>query len=160
MSIAIRPARPADAALIHAFILELAVYEKLSHEVVASPADTAAALFGPAPRAFCEIAEADGEPAGFALWFYSYSTFLGRHGLYLEDVFVQPAFRGRGLGKALLKHLARRCVTERLGRFEWRVLDWNAPAIAVYRALGAEPADGWLGMRVTGEALHRLAETA
>jgi diamine N-acetyltransferase len=158
VSITIRAALPADAGLIHALILELAAYEKLSHEVVASAADTAAVLFGPAPRAFCEIAEIDGTPAGFALWFYSYSTFLGRHGLYLEDVYVQPAFRGRGAGKALMRHLARRCVAEGLGRFEWRVLDWNTPAIAVYRALGAESAEEWLGMRLAGEALHRLAE--
>lgn len=157
MSLTIRPAVPADAGLIHALILELAAYEKLQHEAVASVDDIAGALFGTQPRAFCDIAEWEGRPAGFALWFYNFSTFLGRHGIYLEDLFVRPDFRGRGLGKALLAHLARRCTQEGLGRLQWQVLDWNAPSIAFYQSLGAVPAQEWIGMRVSGEALERLA---
>lgn len=160
MSVTIREAVPADAASILAFIHALADYEKLRHEAVATEADISAALFGANPRAFCDIAEWNGEPAGFALWFYNFSTFVGRHGLYLEDIFVYPAFRGNGLGKALLQHLARRCVREGLGRFQWQVLDWNAPSIAFYKALGAEQGSEWLSMRVTGSALTRLAESA
>jgi GNAT superfamily N-acetyltransferase len=114
-------------------------------------------LFGPAPRVFCDIAEADGEPIGFALWFYSYSTFRGRHGIYLEDLFVRPEARSQGAGKALLKGLAQRCVHEGLGRLEWAVLDWNAPAIGFYDAMGAQALDDWIVRRLTGEALARLA---
>jgi GNAT superfamily N-acetyltransferase len=157
MSLAVRPAAPADAALILALIRELADYERLSHEVDATPAVIGAALFGPSPRVFCEIAEWQGEPAGFALWFYSFSTFRGRHGIYLEDVFVRPAFRGKGVGTALLVDLARRCAVEQLPRLEWGVLDWNEPALAFYRALGAVPMDGWTKHRLSGEALSRLA---
>jgi GNAT superfamily N-acetyltransferase len=116
-----------------------------------------AALFGPNPRVFCDIAEWEDEPAGFALWFYSFSTFRGRHGIYLEDLFVRPAFRGRGLGKALLARLARRCAEEGLARLEWGVLDWNEPSIAFYRSLGAIAMDGWTKNRLDGEALARLA---
>ncbi|MCS0497544.1 GNAT family N-acetyltransferase [Ancylobacter sp. MQZ15Z-1] len=157
MSLAIRPARPGDAGLIHAFVRELAEYEKLLHEVEAGEADIARDLFGPSPRVFCDIAEWEGEPAGFALWFYNYSTFRGRHGLYLEDLFVRPAFRGRGIATALMRHLAKRCVAERLGRFEWWVLNWNEPAITFYRSIGAVPMDEWTVQRVSGEALVRLA---
>jgi diamine N-acetyltransferase len=120
----------------------------------------AGALFGPAPRVFCDIAEWHGQPAGFALWFYNFSTFRGRHGIYLEDLFVRPAQRGHGLGKALLAHLARRCVTENLARLEWSVLDWNTPSIDFYKAQGAVMLDGWTTCRVTGEALWRLADQA
>lgn len=157
MSLRIRPAAPDDAGLVLAFIRALADYEKLTHEVVADEAMIAAALFGDNPRAFCEIAEWDGEPAGFALWFYNYSTFRGAHGLYLEDLFVHPHLRGHGIGKALLKNLARRCKREGLARFEWWVLDWNMPSIDFYKALGAQPMDEWTVFRVTGEALDRLA---
>jgi GNAT superfamily N-acetyltransferase len=153
----IRPAVPADAALIMTFIAELAEYERLSHAVEASQADVARDLFGPAPRIFCDIAEADGDPVGFALWFYNYSTFKGRHGLFLEDLFVRPAARRRGAGRALLRRLARRCVDEGLGRLEWAVLDWNQPAIGFYDALGAEALNEWIVRRLTGEALERLA---
>jgi diamine N-acetyltransferase len=139
----IRPAVPADAAVIYGLVRSLARYEKLEHKVEATEADIAAALFGPAPRVFCDIAEADGAVAGFALWYYSFSTFVGRHGIYLEDLYVEPALRGRGLGKALLAHLARRCVAEELGRFEWSVLDWNEPSIQFYRAQGARLLDDW-----------------
>lgn len=153
----IRPAAPADAPLIMGFIRELAEYERLSHAVEASEADIARDLFGPTPRAFCDIAEVDGAPVGFALWFYNYSTFRGRAGIYLEDLFVRPDARGHGAGKALLRRLARRCVDEGLGRLEWAVLDWNAPAIGFYDALGAEALDDWIVRRMTGEALTKLA---
>jgi GNAT superfamily N-acetyltransferase len=157
MSLAVRPAAPADAALILALIRELADYERLSHEVDASEELLAAALFGPNPRVFCEIAEWNGEPAGCALWFYSFSTFRGRHGIYLEDLFVRPAFRGNRIGKALLAKLARRCAEEGLTRLEWGVLDWNEPAIAFYRSLGAVAMEGWTKNRLSGEALHKTA---
>ena len=123
----------------------------------AGEADIARDLFGPAPRAFCDIAEADGRAVGFALWFYNYSTFAGRHGIYLEDLFVRPEARGLGAGKALLASLARRCLAEDLGRLEWAVLDWNAPSIAFYDRLGAAAMDEWTVRRLTGEALERLA---
>ncbi|MDE2182777.1 MAG: GNAT family N-acetyltransferase [Alphaproteobacteria bacterium] len=157
MRVTIRSARPGDEGLILSFIRDLAVYEKLAHEVAASEADIRARLFCDNPRAFCDIAEVDGAPAGFAIWFFNFSTFLGRHGLYLEDLFVRPEFRGAGVGKALLAHLARRAVAEGCGRFEWWVLDWNEPAIAFYKSLGAEPMAEWTVFRLTGEALERLA---
>lgn len=157
MPLSLRPARPDDAALILAFVRELADYEKLLDEAQANLADIERDLFGPNPRVFCDIAEWDGAPAGFALWFYNYSTFRGRHGIFLEDLFVRPAFRGRGIATELMRALARRCVAEELGRFEWNVLDWNEPAIRVYRAVGAVPLDAWTTQRVDGEALKRLA---
>ena len=155
--LAIRPAETADAALIMGFIRDLAEYERLSHAVEASEADIARDLFGPAPRVFCDIAEVAGRPVGFALWFYNYSTFRGRHGIYLEDLFVRPDARGQGAGKALLRRLARRCLDEGLGRLEWAVLDWNAPAIGFYDALGADALSDWIVRRLTGEALAALA---
>lgn len=157
MSLAIRAAVPADAELVASLVRELAVYERLEHEATATPDDMRAALFGPQPRVFCDIAEVDGEPVGFALWFYNFSTFVGRHGIYLEDLFVRPHARGSGAGRALLAGLARRCVEQGLGRLEWAVLDWNEPAIGFYRALGAVSMDEWTVNRVTGEALARLA---
>ena len=114
-------------------------------------------LFGPNPRAFCDIAERDGEPVGFALWFYSVSTFEGHHGIYLEDLYVRPEARGAGVGRALLARLARRCVDEDLKRLEWAVLDWNAPAIRFYDALGATAKTEWITRQLRGDALHRLA---
>ena len=158
MSLVVRSALPADAGLIFDFIRALADYEKLSHAVAASEADIAAALFAPAPRAFAEIAELDGTPVGFSLWFYSFSTFEGQHGIYLEDLFVVPQARGRGAARALLRSLAQRCVAEGLGRLEWAVLDWNAPAIAVYDRLGAAALDDWIIRRLTGPALQALSE--
>ncbi len=155
--VAVRPARPEDAGLILGFIRALADYERLLDQVEAREADITRDLFGAHPRAFCEIAEDGGAPVGFALWFYSYSTFRGRHGIYLEDLFVIPEARGRGAGKALLRSLARRCVDERLGRLEWAVLDWNAPSIAFYDSLGAAALDDWITRRMTGDALARLA---
>ena len=158
MTIAIRSAATADAALIYGFIRDLAEYEKLLHEVEAVQADIERDLFGPGPRAFCDIAEVDGVPVGLALWFYNYSTFRGRHGIYLEDLFVRPESRGLGAGKALLRALARRCVDEGLARLEWSVLDWNAPSIAFYDSLGAGAQSEWTVRRLDGAALTRLAE--
>ncbi|HEX3651697.1 MAG TPA: GNAT family N-acetyltransferase [Rhizomicrobium sp.] len=152
----IRPAIVEDAPLICGFIRDLAEYERLLDDCVATAETVAATLFAPAPRAFCDIAEADGAPAGFALWFYSYSTFQAKHGIYLEDLYVRPPFRGCGLGKALLVHLAQRAMRENCGRFEWSVLDWNAPSIAFYEALGAKPVSGWTRYRLDGEALAQL----
>jgi GNAT superfamily N-acetyltransferase len=157
MSLSIRPATELDAAVVHGFIRDLAEYEKLLHEVEASQADIAAILFGANPRAFCDIAELDGAPIGFALWFYNLSTFTGRHGIYLEDLYVRPAVRGLGAGKALLAGLARRCVDEGLSRLEWAVLDWNAPSIAFYDSLGATAKTDWITRRLSGEALKKLA---
>lgn len=157
-SLHIRPARPGEAALVFDLIRDLATYEKLAHEVDATEADIDAALFGPAPRVFCDIAELEGAPVGFALWFYSFSTFRGRHGIYLEDLFVRPEHRGRGVGKALLARLAARCIAENLPRFEWSVLDWNTPSIEIYQKLGAVLMDAWTRCRLSGEALAALAE--
>ena len=160
MTIAIRPARPDEAPLVLDLVRGLARYEKLEHEVEATADGIAAALFGSAPRVFCDLAEADGEVAGFAMWFYTFSTFVGRHGIYLEDLFVRPEFRGRGLGKALIVNLARRCAEENLGRLEWSVLDWNEPAIQFYRAQGARLLDGWTTCRVDGDPLRALGRAS
>ena len=156
--IEIRAAEPADAALILSFIRKLAEYERLQHEVAATQTDIVRDLFGPGPRVFCDIALWDSLPAGFALWFYNYSTFRSRHGVYLEDLFVEPVYRGRGIGKALLARLAQRCQAEGLGRLEWSVLDWNAPSIDFYKSLGAVPMGDWTMFRLTGNALGRLGE--
>ena len=153
----IRPAARGDCALILAFIAELADYERLSHEVVATVEQLEATLFGARPAAEVLIAEHDGEPAGFALFFINYSTFLGRPGIYLEDLFVRPAFRRLGIGEALLAELAAIAVSRGYGRFEWSVLDWNEPAIRFYRSLGAVPMEEWTVFRVTGSALAALA---
>lgn len=155
--IAIRPAVPADAGLILAFIRELGEYERLSHEVVADEAGLAVQLFGECPRAEVLIAEVDGTAAGFALFFHNFSTFIGKPGLYLEDLFVRPAFRGHGLGKRLMVRLARIAVERDCGRFEWSVLDWNTLAIDFYRSLGATGMDEWTVQRVSGDALRALA---
>ncbi len=157
MGVTVRPANAQDCALIAMLIRELAVYERMESEARAAAGDIEAALFSPAPRAFAEIAEMDGQSVGFALWFYNFSTFVGRSGLYLEDLFVRPQARGRGAGKALLRALARRCVDEDLGRIEWAVLDWNAPAIAFYDSLGSRSMDDWRIRRLTGDALATLA---
>ena len=154
----IRPATVADVPLILRLIGELAEYEKLAHEVTATEADLHDSLFGPRPIIEVLIAEADGDVAGYALCFHNYSTFLCKRGLYLEDLFVRPAFRGRGIGRLLLSHLAKLAIDRGCLRFEWAVLDWNEPAIAFYRSLGARPLEDWTVFRVTGEALQRLAD--
>jgi GNAT superfamily N-acetyltransferase len=160
MTSTIRRAVPTDRDLIYAFIRELAEYEKLLDKVDATSADVERDLFGASPRVFCDIAEADGKSAGFALWFYNYSTFRGRHGIYLEDLFVRPAFRGRGIGKALLANLAKRAVAENCSRVEWSVLDWNEPSINFYKSLGATAMDEWIIYRLTDDALRDLAARA
>lgn len=157
MEILLRPATPADVPLILEFVHELAEYEKLAHEAVATQAQFHEALFGPKPAIEVVLAEADGAPAGFALFFTSFSTFVGKPGIYLEDLFVRPAFRHRGIARRLMQHLAGLAVDRGYGRFEWSVLDWNAPAIAFYRSLGAVPMDEWTVQRVAGEALRKLA---
>jgi GNAT superfamily N-acetyltransferase len=159
MTTTIRRAEASDAALIVRFIAALAEYEKLSHDAKATEADIRRDLFGPDPKVFCEIAEHEGKPVGFALWFYTYSTFQGRHGIWLEDLFVTPEARGLGLGKALLVELARRCVREKLGRFEWWVLDWNEPSISFYKSQGGVMQDEWTKVRIEGDALERLGAT-
>ena len=155
--VTVRVATPADTALIIQFVRELADYERLLHEVEMTEADARRDLFGENPRCFCDIAEHAGRPVGFALWFYSYSTFRGRAGIYLEDLFVREEARGLGAGKALLARLAQRCVEADLGRLEWAVLNWNTPSIAFYDALGATRKDDWTVRRLDGEALKRLA---
>jgi GNAT superfamily N-acetyltransferase len=160
MSAVIRPARPDDCELIAILIGELAEYERLAHEAVATADDLRRDLFGERPYAEAVIAEVEGEPAGFALFFHNYSTFQGRPGLYLEDLFVRPAYRGRGLGRALLVHLARLALARGCGRMEWAVLDWNAPAIAFYESLGARPMSDWTTYRLDGAALGRLGTVA
>ena len=160
MTLSIRPAQPGDEALVLSFIRALADYEHLLDKVVATGETVRQALFGEAPRLFCSIAEWNGEPAGFSVWFYNYSTFLARHGLYIEDLFVKPEFRERGIGKALLVNLASRAVAEGCGRLEWMVLDWNGLAIEFYETLGARPVEGWTVFRVQGDALTKLAQSS
>jgi diamine N-acetyltransferase len=157
VSLSIRRAEPADAALVYELVCALADYEKLRHEVDATPEEIAKALFAPEPRLYCDLAEWNGEAAGFAVWFLNFSTFRGRHGIYLEDVFVKPDFRGRGIGKALMRHLARTCVDNGYARFEWAVLDWNAPSIAFYQSIGAEIKGEWKVCRMSGPALAKFA---
>jgi len=156
-SLNFRFAQADDTALILSLIRELAEYEKLAHEVVTDEAQLRANLFGERPAAEALLAEIDGECAGFALFFHNFSTFVGKRGLYLEDLFVRPAFRGHGIGKALMVRLARIALERDCGRFEWWVLDWNAPSIAFYRSLGAVGMEEWTVQRVTGEALVALA---
>jgi GNAT superfamily N-acetyltransferase len=154
--VGIRAATAADAELVYSFVRDLAEYERLLDDVDATQAGLERALFGPNPRVFCDIGEWKGAPAGFALWFYNFSTFRGRHGIYLEDLFVRPAFRGHGIGKELVLNLARRAVRENCARVEWSVLDWNEPSIKFYESLGAIPMEEWTIYRLTGEALKKL----
>ena len=160
MAITIRPATPDDLELIGQFIRDLAQYERLAHEVRFDPEVMRGHLFGPSPKAEVVIGEIAGVAQGFALFFHNFSTFEGRPGIYLEDLFVRPAARGSGLGKALLAHLAGLAMARGCARFEWSVLDWNAPAIGFYRQLGARPMDEWTGMRLDGAALAQLATGA
>ncbi|HET9595500.1 MAG TPA: GNAT family N-acetyltransferase [Anaeromyxobacteraceae bacterium] len=156
----IRRAIARDVPAILGLVKDLARYEREPDAVVATEADYLRDGFGPAPRFAVEIAEWDGEVVGFALWFHSWSTWRGRPGLHLEDLFVRPAARGRGIGKALLAYLARRALDEGCARFEWQVLDWNEPARRFYEGLGASALPEWVTMRVEGEALERLARGA
>lgn len=159
MTLAIRPATPADLPLIAQFIRDLADYEKLAHEVRFDEARLGEKLFGARPYAEVVIGALEGKPQGFALFFHNFSTFEGRPGIYLEDLFVRPEARGSGLGKALLAHLAKLCVDRDCARLEWSVLDWNEPSIGFYKGLGARMMDEWTVMRVDGDALTRLART-
>ncbi len=156
-SVEIRNATIEDVPLILEFIKGLAEYEKLAHEVTATEEILRKTLFGSRPAAEVVICHCEGAPAGFALFFHNYSTFLGKPGIYLEDLFVKPEFRGKGLGRALLIYLARLAVERDCGRFEWSVLDWNEPAIGFYKSLGAVPKDDWTIFRVSGDALTQLA---
>jgi GNAT superfamily N-acetyltransferase len=157
VSLRIAPANESDVPIILSFIRKLAEYEKLSHLVVASEADVREHVFGANPVAEVLLAYWDQEPVGFALYFRNFSTFLGQPGIYLEDLFVNPPHRGKGIGKALLARLAKIAAERGYGRLDWAVLDWNAPSIEFYRSLGAVPLDAWTGYRLTGEALDRLA---
>jgi diamine N-acetyltransferase len=160
MSLLIRRARTDEAGVVLSLVRELAEYEKLSHEVEATETMIADALFGDHPRLFCDIAEWSGEVAGFAVWFINFSTFSGRSGIYLEDLFVRPGLRGKGIGRALLSHLAKECVANNWSRLQWSVLDWNAPSIAFYKSLGAVMLDEWTVCKVAGPALAALAKGA
>jgi GNAT superfamily N-acetyltransferase len=153
----LRPATPADVPVILQLVRALAEYERAPKAVVATEQDFLRHGFGPAPRFSVLLAEQDGEVAGFALWFFTFSTWVGRPGMWLEDLFVRPELRGRGIGKALMLELARTAVREGCGRFEWNVLDWNQPSIDFYRSLGARQLDEWVGCRVDGDALRALA---
>lgn len=157
---AIREALPQDVNPIHGLIVELAEYERAAHEVLATPRDLQAALFAQAPSVHAHVAidDATGEVVGFALWFINYSTWLGRHGIYLEDLYVKKTERGQGYGRALLATLARICLDNDYGRLEWSVLDWNEPAINFYRQLGALSMDEWTVNRASGEVLRALSE--
>jgi GNAT superfamily N-acetyltransferase len=159
-ALVVRPAEPADCGLVLEFIRELAEFERLAEEVVATEERLAAALFGPHRVAEAIIGEIEGAAVAFALFFHNFSTFQGLAGLYLEDLFVRPAHRGKGHGRRMLAHLARLAVERGCGRFEWAVLDWNESAIGFYRKLGAEPMHDWTVFRLTGDALARLAEQA
>lgn len=158
--LSVRPATAGDVPLIRALIAELAEYERLADAAVATDEGLRGQLFGAQPAAEVLIGEVDGQAAGFALFFHNFSTFLGKRGLYLEDLFVRPAARGAGLGKHLMAALARIAVQRDCGRFEWNVLDWNAPAIGFYRRLGAAGMDEWTVQRLEGDALHALAASA
>lgn len=160
-SMRIRSAESSDVAVIAALIRELAEYENAAELAKATLEQLQETFFGPEPRAFCDLVETDeGNIAGFAVWFLNYSTWTGSHGVYLEDVFVRPEYRGRGYGRALLVHLAKECVAKGYPRFQWWVLDWNTPAIGFYRSLGAEPQDEWTVYRLSGEALEELAASS
>ena len=153
----VRPATRSDVSIVLGFIRELAEYERLAHEVVATEELVDTWLFGERPAAEVVLADLDGENVGFALYFTTFSTFLARPGLWLEDLYVRPAARGRGVGRALLAHLARLTVDRGYGRLEWAVLDWNEPAIGFYRRLGAVAMSDWTTWRLTGQSLEELA---
>jgi len=158
-TIEIRPATPEDCSLILRFITELAIYEEAEDEVVATEDDIRNTLYAADSKTSAVICELDKQPVGFAVYFFNYSTWLGKHGLYLEDLYVSPQHRGSGAGKALLKYLAKIAVSKGCGRFEWSVLDWNESAIKFYQSIGAEPQNEWVAYRLTGKALVDLAES-
>ena len=154
----IRPARQEEVGIVLQLIHDLAVYEKAPNEVEATEKELLETIFSSDPKVFCDLVEVDGEIAGMAIWFLNYSTWQGKHGIYLEDLFIKPEFRGRGYGKALLKHLAKICDEKGYGRFQWWVLDWNSPAIEFYRSLGAVAMDEWTVYRVSGAPLKELGK--
>lgn len=158
INLVIRDATVKDSATVLGFIKELAVFEKAEHEVHATLSDVEVTLFGDTSTVHAVIGEVDKEPTCMAVYFYNYSTWLGKNGLYLEDLYVSPAHRGRGMGRAMLAHLARIAIEKDCGRFEWSVLDWNAPAIQLYESVGAVKQSEWIGYRVSGDALRRLAD--
>jgi GNAT superfamily N-acetyltransferase len=158
-NITIRTASAEDSQLILRFITDLAIYEKAEDAVIATQNDIEQSLFGEGSSTKAVICEIDDQPVGFAVYFFNYSTWLGKHGLYLEDLYVSPEFRGTGAGKALLIHLAKIAVANDCGRFEWSVIDWNEPAIKFYQSLGAEPQNEWVAYRLTGQALTDLAQS-
>ena len=158
MAIVFRDAVPGDEARVATFVRALADYEKLTHEAVATVDDFRVALFGAPPRCHALFAEIDGTAVGFALWFYNFSTFAGRSGLYVEDVFVQTTHRGQGIGRAIFRALALRAVAQGCVRMEWSVLDWNTPAVSFYAGIGARPMREWTVQRLSGDALGALAE--
>lgn len=155
----IRAARIDDAPVILQLIKDLAEFEKAPDQVSAEVGDIVATIFDKDPKVFCELVEIDGVIAGMAIWFLNYSTWQGKHGIYLEDLYIRPEYRGRGFGKALLKHLAQICIDRDYGRFQWWVLDWNSPAIEFYRSIGAEAMSEWTVFRVSGPALETLGES-
>jgi GNAT superfamily N-acetyltransferase len=155
--VVLRLATAEDVPTILGFVRALAVYEHLEDEVLATEADFQQSLFGTPARAEALLAEVDGKPVGFAVWFYNFSTFRGRHGLFLEDIFVDPAHRGAGIGRAIFRFLAQRAIAQGCARMDWDVLNWNSTAIRFYRSLGAHPLDGWTRQRLTGRALATLA---
>jgi GNAT superfamily N-acetyltransferase len=157
--IKIRKATAEDAALILGFITDLAIYERAEEEVVATESDIRHSLFGNNTNASAVICNIGNDAVGFAVYFYSYSTWLGKNVLFLEDLYVSPQYRGSGAGKALLKYLAKKALSKNCGRFEWNVLDWNEPAIKFYQALGAKPQNEWVGYRLTGKSLEELAKS-
>jgi GNAT superfamily N-acetyltransferase len=155
--VTIRDAVPGDQAQVAHFVRKLAAYERLLHEARGTEEDFHRALFGTPPRGWALFADIDGSAAGFAVWFYTFSTFAARPGLYVEDVFVEPAHRGRGIGRMIFRHLARRALDEGCVRMDWQVLTWNAPAIGFYRSIGARGLDDWMVQRLDGEALWAFA---
>lgn len=156
----IRVAKPEDVAAIHQLIIELAIYEREPEAVIATVADIQSNLFADDPVAYCHVAEVDGQIVGIAIWFLNYSTWLGKAGLYLEDLYVKPEFRGNGIGLELMKCLARICVERGYSRFQWWVLDWNEPSINFYKSIGAEPMSDWTVYRLSGNALNNFAASS
>ena len=154
----IRPAVREEVGVVLQLIHDLAHYEKAPNEVEATEKELLSTIFSEDPKVFCDVVEVDGDIAGMAIWFLNYSTWQGKHGIYLEDLFIKPEYRGRGYGKALLQHLARICDEQGYGRFQWWVLDWNSPAIEFYRSLGAVAMDEWTVYRVSGQALKELGQ--